>query len=358
VVEVRYKEQVLVSLVLICLISLPGAVEVPLEQPHTSYTDENVTIFYYVTEIVRISKLNETENTTYNANYPTINSTIDLGEFKWKGINRLKYLNEIEFNDTIYFILTLRKSLNESELANLSEDYNVTFDLISYSTENGSGEFPYPPDDELIDRLEEIVAGLEETYNNNSNFTFEDKYIGVKAHGNISDIMNLLYDNNTFNIDPGSYDLIEDYPNATFRPINYLYYEYENYTTCNDTLRTASTDVDGDLFLSCEGDCNDTNSSIHPGATEIADGIDNDCDGLVDEGIQCSGSHPPLSGNWDIDQLTECISEYITLAVDSILRVFNSETLILEDTEVQTHEIVIENDGELVLSGNSTIHLS
>ncbi len=44
-------------------------------------------------------------------------------------------------------------------------------------------------------------------------------------------------------------------------------------------------DKDGDGWTSEEGDCDDTDSSIHPGAQEVCyDGLDNNCDGMVDEG--------------------------------------------------------------------------
>lgn len=51
---------------------------------------------------------------------------------------------------------------------------------------------------------------------------------------------------------------------------------------------SALYDVDGDGVTACGGDCDDGNASVLPGAAETCDGVDSDCDGIVDDGTACS----------------------------------------------------------------------
>jgi hypothetical protein len=44
-------------------------------------------------------------------------------------------------------------------------------------------------------------------------------------------------------------------------------------------------DADNDGFP-VSADCNDTSSAIHPGAVEVFNGLDDDCDGLVDDVVE------------------------------------------------------------------------
>ena len=47
---------------------------------------------------------------------------------------------------------------------------------------------------------------------------------------------------------------------------------------------TIIQDMDGDGF-NAEEDCNDNDATINPSLEEICDGIDNNCDGNIDEGV-------------------------------------------------------------------------
>ena len=72
--------------------------------------------------------------------------------------------------------------------------------------------------------------------------------------------------------------------------------------SCNGIVPETELDGDGDGLAECEGDCNDFAAAIHPMAAEdCADGVDNDCDQLVDSfDDDCHGgdddsSHTPVS---------------------------------------------------------------
>lgn len=54
-------------------------------------------------------------------------------------------------------------------------------------------------------------------------------------------------------------------------------------TTPTDTGPAAGEDLDGDGWSPSDGDCDDIDAAAYPGAPEICDDIDDDCDSLVDE---------------------------------------------------------------------------
>ncbi|MCP4121125.1 MAG: hypothetical protein GY751_05180 [Bacteroidetes bacterium] len=50
---------------------------------------------------------------------------------------------------------------------------------------------------------------------------------------------------------------------------------------CDGNVPANEADSDGDNFRICDGDCDDNDNTVYPGATELCDGKDNDCDGNV-----------------------------------------------------------------------------
>ena len=58
----------------------------------------------------------------------------------------------------------------------------------------------------------------------------------------------------------------------------------------------SEVDDDEDGYTESDGDCDDQDASVHPGATDGCDGIDTDCDGVVDDAAESDDPYEPNDG--------------------------------------------------------------
>ncbi len=72
-------------------------------------------------------------------------------------------------------------------------------------------------------------------------------------------------------------------------------------STNTDSYVTA-VDGDGDGITAADGDCDDANEALYPGRAEECDGLDNNCNGVVDEGLPDADT----DGVADCQDVEEC----------------------------------------------------
>ncbi len=119
----------------------------------------------------------------------------------------------------------------------------------------------------------------------------------------------------------------------------------------DDNTGNTAVDNDGDGYYTVEdgpADCNDSNKNAYPGAKELCDGVDNDCDGDTDEG--CTGSTADTDGDGylpplDCDNLNANVhpgkQEVCGDSLDN-----NCDGQVNEGCQGNTGNTAVDNDGD------------
>ena len=103
---------------------------------------------------------------------------------------------------------------------------------------------------------------------------------------------------------------------------------------CDGDLPADENDADGDGFLACD-DCNDSDLTVHPGAFEVCDGVDANCDGVVDD------EDADGSGVADCDEVLVIVCSLFAEVTDTC----DGSGLTYPDTEVAAVEAAVSAMG-------------
>tara|TARA_Y100000034_G_scaffold128740_1_gene183913 strand:- start:3097 stop:7272 length:4176 start_codon:yes stop_codon:yes gene_type:complete len=129
-----------------------------------------------------------------------------------------------------------------------------------------------------------------------------------------------------------------------------------------DDCSIGEDDDDGKIL-----DCNDNNVNVYPGALEMCDGVDNDCDGLVDENdghcsegeICVSGQCSQVACNDDIDCGEDGLVDSRMCFDGDVYQKYNDYTCVDAGTVNSFCDLVVSdmlvddcNNEEICLSGN------
>lgn len=119
-------------------------------------------------------------------------------------------------------------------------------------------------------------------------------------------------------------------------------------------------DLDGDGYGACVDDCDDMDPAVHPGASEVCNGTDDDCDGVIDyqydfedpgpHHATVSGAGPVLSRNGDASTASSLANQFIRLVEDNSTSVLRNSSLLLDEAFAidpswgANHDLCIEFD--------------
>jgi len=121
--------------------------------------------------------------------------------------------------------------------------------------------------------------------------------------------------------------------------VDHIYYRDADNDTYGDpdNSTVACEPPEGYVDNSTDFDCDDSNPAVHPGATEVCNGIDDNCNGLIDEGCVLTTTTV---------ESTTTSSESTTTSVESTTTTSESTTTTIVPCSTTTIPACIDEDGD------------
>ncbi len=132
--------------------------------------------------------------------------------------------------------------------------------------------------------------------------------------------------------------------------------ELDPVPTPDAPLPQPDDDIDNDGVKAAQ-DCNDENPDVRPGAQELCDGIDNNCDGVMDES---SATFQDAAGPRDVSELFDGTAELparISFATAGKLQLCGASTYFAAITVVKSLEIVGTGAETSILDGGGKVRV-
>ncbi len=137
---------------------------------------------------------------------------------------------------------------------------------------------------------------------------------------------------------------------------------------CDGIIPADEQDNDADGYRICDGDCDDTDPAINPGATEVCNGIDDDCDGQIDEGAAATETwvgNVIFTSQAAVDNFSQCYNKIqgsLTIqgtGINSLAKLSNLEE-VTGNITIQITSLPNLNglDGLTTIGGTLTIKLN